>query len=104
MRSMKSVVVSPARNAGSRRVATRKSRLWRRPCSAVCSKARASLAAASRRVGAWAMTLAIIGSNSTETSLPDSTPESNRAKPPGAGRQTSMVPGEGRKLRVGSSA
>ena len=51
-RSMKSVVVSPERKAGSRNVATRKSRLFVTPCSRVFSNTRAKRPAASRRVGA----------------------------------------------------
>ena len=101
---MKSVVVSPARNSGVRRVATRKSRLVVRPWIAVLCSACASLPAASRRVGPWAMTLAIMGSNSMLISLPDSTPESNLAWPTAEGRQTRTRPGAGRKPLAGSSA
>ena len=104
MRSIKSVVVSPARNASLRNVAIRKSRLVVNPWMLVVSMARASLAAASRRVGAWAITLAIIASNSMAMTLPLSTPESNLALPIADGSQTWTGPGEGRKSLLGSSA
>ncbi len=104
IRSMKSVVVSPARNDGCRRVVTRKSLLVISPWIWVVSRIRASLAAASRLVGAWTITLAIIGSNSTAITLPDSTPESNRALPWVDGCQIITGPGEGKKSLFGSSA
>ncbi len=104
IRSMKSVVVSPARNDWCRRVVTRKSRLVISPWIWVVSRIRASLAAASRLVGAWTITLAIIGSNSTAITLPDSTPESNRALPWVDGCQIITGPGEGKKSLLGSSA
>ena len=50
-----------------------------------------------RRVGAWTMTLAIIGSNWVLISLPASTPESKRAPPAVEGFQTSIGPGDGKK-------
>ena len=61
-RSMKSVVVSPARKASERSAATRKWRLVVTPPACRRSKARARRPAASVRLGAWAMTLASIGS------------------------------------------
>ena len=68
------------------------------------SRARAKRAAASRRVGAWTMTLAIMASKSGLTALPASTPESNLAPPSAEGVQATRVPGAGRKLFSGSSA
>ena len=61
---MKSVVVSPARNSGVRSTATRKSRFVVTPPRCRRSSASASRPAASRRVGACAITFASIGSNS----------------------------------------
>src|SRR5262249_17641180 len=74
--SMKSVVVSPARKAGLVRTATRKSRLVTTPGAARRSRAPARRRAASARVGAWAISLAIIGSNSIAMSVPAATPAS----------------------------
>ena len=103
-RSIKSVVVSPAKYSGVRRVVTKKSRLVFRPAMAVLSSTRANRPAASRRVGAWTMTLAIIGSNCVVISLPASTPESKRAPPAVAGFQTKIGPGDGKKPFAGFSA
>ena len=103
-RSIKSVVVSPARYSGVRRVVTKKSRLVFKPAIAVVSSTRASLPAASRRVGACTMTLAIIGSNCVLISLPTSTPESKRAPPAVAGFHTNTGPGDGKKPLAGFSA
>jgi hypothetical protein len=61
-RSRKSVVVSPARNCGLRRIATSRSRLVVTPCSRARDSASDSKAAAPARVGACAITFAIIES------------------------------------------
>ena len=71
---------------------------------AVVSSTRANRPAASRRVGACTMTLAIMGSNCVLISLPASTPESKRAPPAVAGFQTNTGPGEGKKPLAGFSA
>ena len=85
---MKSVVVRPARNSGCRSTATRKSRLVVTPRIRLRCRASASRSAASALVGACAMTLASIGSNSTPTTLPASTPESHRHRGSAAGCQS----------------
>ena len=103
-RSKKSVVVSPARKASWRSTAVRRSRLVTTPPTCSRSRARASFDAASSRVGAWATTLASIGSNWVPTTEPASTPESQRTAGSGAGSKAASVPVAGRKPLAGSSA
>ena len=88
MRSMKSVVVSPAMKLRRlRSVATRKSRLVGDPLHAVCFPMLERVCAPLRDAwGAWAMTFAIIGSKLMLTSVPDSI----------AGVETSSIEVEGR--------
>ena len=101
---MKSVVVSPARNAGVRSVATRKSRFVTTPPRCSFSSASASRPAASLRVGAWAITLASIGSKLVPTTEPVTTPESQRTDGAAAGSNAASVPVAGRNSAAGSSA
>ena len=56
------MVVSPARNPGERRIAASDSRLVGTPATRSPSRLVASVAAATSRVGPWAMILASIGS------------------------------------------
>ena len=84
-RSMKSVVVSPARNSGVRRVATRKSRFVATPPRCARSRPSARRPDASLRGGACAITFASMGSKSVPITEPRVTPESHRSEGDAAG-------------------